>query len=188
MPKKYDPKAWDPTCGRPGYYGKEAPPLQRARVLATPDSKVKSLPAYSFSTEKRPQPGLKQCWRLEMPDDPAAASHNSPGPIYLPSIECNSTRTLLNPGTFLQPTRTHTNKTQPKWSLKSRFKPLAGVMDNPAPNQYRKKFGLGIKEVDGRVPTRPQYGFGTATREQSRMVFIARKDTYRASSKYLIRG
>ena len=65
---------------------------------------------------------------------------------------------------------------------------LAGVMDNPAPNQYRKKFGLGIKEVDGRVPTRPQYGFGTATREQSRMVFIARKDTYRASSKYLIRG
>ena len=91
MPKKYDPKAWDPTCGRPGYYGKEAPPLQRARVLATPDSKVKSLPAYSFSTEKRPQPGLKQCWRLEMPDDPAAASHNSPSPVHTTTCQCRRT-------------------------------------------------------------------------------------------------
>jgi hypothetical protein len=142
---------WDPTCGRPGYYKKEATPLQRVRVLASPSSTLKSPPCYGFSREERPRPGAKQAWRMDMKME--ASSPFSPGPIYYPNV--NSSRA-----------------TPPKFSVTSRVKPLAGTMKNPGPAAYDISTGLGVKLRDGRFPTRPQYGFGTGTRDQANQLFL----------------
>ena len=75
---------FDSTCGRPGYYPADTPnALNRMRKLASPSSTLKSAPAYGFSHEKRPKPGAKQAWRLEMPE--TAPPEVSPGPIYMPN-------------------------------------------------------------------------------------------------------
>lgn len=142
---------WDPTCGRPGYYPKVAAPLQRIRVLASPDSTLKSPPCYGFSHEQRPKPGARQAWRMEMVME--QVSDASPGPIYLPNV--NSSRA-----------------TPPKFSVTSRVKPLAGPMNNPSPAAYNISTGLGVKLKDGRFATRPQWGFGSATRLQANQVFL----------------
>ena len=142
---------WDPTCGRPGYYKKEAAPLQAVRVLASPSSTLKSPPCYGFSREERPRPGAKQAWRMDMKME--ASSPFSPGPIYYPNI--NSAKA-----------------TPPKFSVTSRVKPLAGAMNNPSPAAYNISTGLGVKLRDGRFPTRPQYGFGTGTRDQANQLFL----------------
>ena len=103
---------WDPTCARPGYYKKEAAPLQAVRVLASPSSTLKSPPCYGFSREERPRPGAKQAWRMDMKME--ASSPFSPGPIYYPNI--NSAKA-----------------TPPKFSVTSRVKPLAGPSGPGAP-------------------------------------------------------
>ena len=144
---------WDPTGGRPGFYPKTAPPLQRIRVLASPDSKLKSLPAYGFSHEQRPKPGAKQAWRLEM--TMSQVSNASPGPIYLPSRRWDSSL-----------------KTPPKFSVTSKVKPLAGMMNNPGPMHYKVPSGVGVKIKDGRFATRPQWGFGSGTRDQANQLFL----------------
>ena len=142
---------WDPTCGRPGYYPKEAAPLHRIRVLASPNSTLKSPPCYGFSHEERPRPGAKQAWRLEMTMEQVANA--SPGPIYLPNVNSSL-------------------RTPPKFSVKSRVKPLAGTMNNPGPTAYKISTGLGVKLKDGRFATRPQWGFGTGTRDQANQLFL----------------
>lgn len=130
---RFDPKTWDPTCGRSGYYSKEASPMNSCRVLASPDSRLKSQPAYGFSHEKRPRPGAKQAQRLEMPPQPV--QNASPGPIYLPDIEKDGQK-----------------PTAPRYSLSNgRHKDLRSSMNNPAPDAYQVRVGLGIKHRQ-RVP------------------------------------
>ena len=120
-------------------------------MLASPSSTLKSPPCYGFSREERPRPGAKQAWRMDMKME--ASSPFSPGPIYYPNV--NSSRA-----------------TPPKFSVTSRVKPLAGTMKNPGPAAYDISTGLGVKLRDGRFPTRPQYGFGTGTRDQANQLFL----------------
>ena len=149
-PQREKPK-WDASCGRPGYYTKDAAPLQRIRVMGYVSSQLKSPPCYGFSHEERPRPGAKQAWRLEMTMEQVANA--SPGPIYLPNMDAAL-------------------RTPPKFSVKSRVKPLAGTMNNPGPTAYKIPTGVGVKLKDGRFQTRPQWGFGTGTRDQANQLFL----------------
>ena len=58
--------------------------LHAVRHLASPSSRLRSDPAYSFGTEPLPRPGKKQAWKMDQPRE--GVVETSPGPIYCPGL------------------------------------------------------------------------------------------------------